>query len=147
ICEGQPLPTYSKYAPPPVKGRVAVFDIENSPDKVTKKRLVWADTTLEGMSNFYQDDMPFSINDEEEMEHVYDALERIKPELVVFDTLNTYIGAVDTNKGAEGQQTFIRFKKLAERFNCAVLVLRHLTKSSREKAMYRGQGNIAFTGI
>src|SRR5690606_10990637 len=72
ICEGQPLPTYSKYAPPPVKGRVAVFDIENSPDKVTKKRLVWADTTLEGMSNFYQDDMPFSINDEEEMEHVYD---------------------------------------------------------------------------
>src|SRR5690606_17801292 len=33
ICEGQPLPTYSKYAPPPVKGRVAVFDIENSPDK------------------------------------------------------------------------------------------------------------------
>ena len=38
------------------------------------------------------------------------------------------------------------FKKLATRFECCVVVLRHLTKGGKDKALYRGQGSIAFTG-
>jgi hypothetical protein len=35
---------------------------------------------------------------------------------------------------------------IARRFNCSVIVIRHLTKGSKEKAMYRGQGSMSFTG-
>lgn len=39
------------------------------------------------------------------------------------------------------------FAKLIDELQCAVVLIRHLTKSTREKAIYRGQGNIAFVGV
>jgi hypothetical protein len=99
------------------------------------------------MSNFYQEVEPFSVDDDETLERVYTAIERLRPTLVVFDTVNTYIGGADTHNSAETQQAFRRFLDIARRFKCAVLVLRHLTKSSKEKALYRGQGSIAFAGL
>lgn len=147
LCQGEPLPSHVKDPPRALKGRIAYFDIENSPDTVTKKRLIWQNFSMDAQANYYQEEMPFSINDDDEMERVVEALERIKPILIVFDTLNTYIGRTDTNAGAETQQTAIKFKSLAERFNCSVLVLRHLTKGARDKAMYRGAGSIALTGV
>jgi hypothetical protein len=35
--------------------------------------------------------------------------------------------------------------KLAEEFRCAVVIIRHLTKSGKDKASYRGMGSIDFT--
>ena len=81
------------------------------------------------------------------MDRVYDALERVRPDMVVFDTLNTYIGKADVHKASETQQAMKHFIEIARRFNCSTLVLRHLTKSTKEKALYRGQGSIAFTGM
>lgn len=128
-----------------IQGRVAYFDLENSAGTVTKKRLVA--NGFENLKDYFQEEAPFSIDDEERVEEVYEALERIRPTLVVFDTLNTYIGRADAFKGHEAQQAFIKFKEIAKRFNCAVLVLRHLTKSTKERALYRGQGSIAFAGV
>src|SRR5258708_16464965 len=34
---------------------------------------------------------------------------------------------------------------MAERYGVAVLAVRHLTKGSRDKAIYRGQGSIGYT--
>lgn len=145
ICDGNPLMTV-KQGLSPINGRVAYFDLENASGTVTKKRLV-----TNGMVHFeryFQEEEPFSIDDDEKMEAVYEAVERLKPTLVVFDTLNTYMGSADTHKASEVQQTFRRFIDIARRFKCAVLVLRHLTKSSKnEKALYRGQGSIAFAGL
>lgn len=145
VCDGKRLMS-SRKGPDAVSGKVAYFDIENSSGTVTKKRLV-----ANGMSHFerfFQEEEPFSIDDDEAMENVYEAVERLRPTLVVFDTLNTYMGKADTHKASEVQQTFKRFIDIARRFKCAVLVLRHLTKSSKgDKALYRGQGSIAFTGL
>lgn len=146
ICVGSELPCYVEGFKS-ISGRVAYFDIENSIETVTKRRLRWNGFDADAQRNFFQEERPFSVEDEEELEKVYDALERVKPALIVFDTLNTYVGKIDTNSGAQAQQSFLRFKEMARRFNCAVLVLRHLTKGGRDRAMYRGQGNIAFTGV
>jgi hypothetical protein len=82
------------------------------------------------------------------MADILEAMERVKPILVVFDTLNTYLGKADAFKGHEAQQAFGRFREMAKRFQCSVLVLRHLTKSSKGvAALYRGQGSIAFAGL
>lgn len=145
ICDGEHLMSV-KNGSTPVTGKVAYFDIENSTGTVTKKRL-----KHNGMSHyerFFQEEEPFSIDDDEKMEAVYTAVEKLRPTLVVFDTLNTYMGTADTHKASEVQQTFKRFIDIARRFKCSVLVLRHLTKSSKnEKALYRGQGSIAFAGL
>lgn len=146
ICGGLPLPCHIKDMPPTVQGVVAYFDIENSAGHVTRARMRWGGYT-KYLHNFIQEEMPFSVDNPEVMKKVYSALERVRPALIVFDTMNTYIGKTDTNNGAQSQQSFLNFKKMAARFNCAVLVLRHLTKGGRDRAMYRGQGSIAFTGV
>lgn len=99
------------------------------------------------LSYYLQETRRFSIDSEEERERVWEALSRVKPVLIVFDTINTYIGKADTNQGSQTQQNFMWFREMAQEFGSAVLVLRHLTKGTREKAMYRGQGSIAFTGV
>lgn len=141
LPRGSDIPSGSKT----VKGKVVYFDIENSAGTVTKKRMI--DNGFENLKDYIQEEGIFSIDDEEALDRIYEALERVKPTLVVFDTVNTYLGKADAFKGHEAQQAFVKFREIAKDFNCAVLVLRHLTKSSKERALYRGQGSIAFAGI
>jgi len=143
IADGRALPCVKRCEP--MKGCVVYFDLENSAGSVTKKRLVT--NGVKSLDNFIQCEEPFSIDDDDFMEVVYDHLEKYRPLLVVFDTLNTYLGKSDAFKGHEAQQAFVRFRELASRFHCAVVVLRHLTKSTRERALYRGQGSISFAGL
>jgi hypothetical protein len=146
LVEGRRLPTIKK-GQKVTQGKVAYFDLENSAGTVTKKRLTG--NGFENLTDYFQDEQPFSIDDDNALEAVYRALERIRPTMVVFDTINTYIGKADTYKSSEAQQAFNEFIMIAKRFNCAVVVLRHLTKGGGSKgspAIYRGQGSIAFTG-
>jgi putative DNA primase/helicase len=100
------------------------------------------------MENFYQEEEPFTIDDAESVKHVYEALEHLRPTLVVFDTISLYIGKADTAKASETTQALSFFKEIARRYNCSVVIVRHLTKgNSKEKSIYRGQGSIAFTGV
>jgi hypothetical protein len=115
---------------PKVHGSIVYFDMENNAGSVTKPRLTQNRfKDFSGMFNVVQ--QAFSIDDEDSLDFVYEQLERIKPSLVVFDTLNMYIGKADTHKASEVAQAFSIFMQLAKDFNCAVLVLRHLTKGGR----------------
>lgn len=148
VCDGDSLPVWvpgRKH--PPVQGKVAYFDMENSADTVTKKRLIT--NGLENEKNFYQEEEPFSWSDTERMEQVFEALERLKPTVVVFDTMNTYLGGhVDTGRANSSQEAMFPLKEIATRFNCAVVVIRHLVKSKKDKsAIHAGQGSIAFAGF
>ena len=143
ICDGKAMPSEIPYE---LKaGRVLYFDLENTAGSVTKPRLI--ENGIENMDNYFQGEEPFSVDDEDRWEMVVEAIEELKPDMIVFDTINTYIGKADTNNSAQTQQALGQFKKLAVRFDCAVVIVRHLTKSSKEKALYRGQGSIAFTGL
>jgi len=143
ICDGQSIPTEEKYEP--VQGRVAYFDTENTADTVTKLRMI--ENGVEHLENYWQEESPFSIDDEEKWDRVIDALDQLRPTLAVFDTINIYIGGADTYRSSETQQALSHFKELASRFNMPVVLLRHLTKNTSNKALYRGQGSIAFTGV
>lgn len=142
IAEGVKLPCVKK-GQPPVTGPVVYFDIENNAASVTKVRLKY--NGFDDLGNYYAVEQAFSIEDEDAIEEIYEYLEDIKPVLVVFDTLNTYIGKADTHKASEATQAMNMFKAIADDFNCAVLLLRHLTKGTGS-AIYRGQGSVAFAG-
>ncbi len=77
------------------------------------------------------------------------ALEEVMMEkpygLIIIDPLNAYIGDVNTHKDSDVRRVLSRLTKLAENYNVAVIGIRHLTKSTMDRAIYRGQGSIAFT--
>ena len=143
IASGQRLPSVRKgYGK--LTGPVVYFDIENSAGSVTKVRLKHNGFT-DPDGKYFCVEQAFSIDDEDALEEIYEYLEQIRPVLIVFDTLNTYIGRADTHKASESTQAINVFKKMAKDFNASVLILRHLTKGGGA-AMYRGQGSIAFSG-
>jgi DNA repair protein RadA/Sms len=142
IAKGERLPCVRK-GKPKAHGPVVYFDIENNAASVTKVRLKY--NGYDDLGNYYPVEQAFSIDDEDAIEEIYSYLEEIKPILVVFDTLNTYIGRADTHKASEATQAMNIFKQIANDFDCSVLVVRHLTKGTGA-AMYRGQGSVAFAG-
>ena len=67
--------------------------------------------------------------------------------LVVIDVLNAYLGAdVDGHKDQDVRRALMPLAKLAERTAAAVVVLRHLNKSTGGPAIYRGAGSIGIGG-
>lgn len=142
ICDGFTIPCFNRYKP--IQGRVAYFDTENTASTVARPRM--EENGIVHLENYFQGEEPFSIDDETRWEAVIDRLDELRPDLIVFDTINTYIGGTDTYRSSETQQAMAFFKELAVRFNCSVVLLRHLTKGGKDKALYRGQGSIAFTG-
>ena len=71
-----------------------------------------------------------------------------KAELLIIDPI---MGALDpgvkTGVDSEVRAAVMPLKHLATRLGIAVLLVRHLNKSGGDKAIYRGGGSIAFTGI
>lgn len=74
------------------------------------------------------------------------AMKQIKPVLLIVDPLQGFLGAgVDMHRANETRPVLTGMLRLAEEFNCAVVIIRHLNKSSGGKAAYRGMGSIDFT--
>jgi Bifunctional DNA primase/polymerase, N-terminal/AAA domain/Primase C terminal 1 (PriCT-1) len=77
-------------------------------------------------------------------------LERVLAErpcaLLVIDPINAYLGSqLDTHRDAALRGALAPVAALCERLGVACVFVLHLTKSGRDRAMYRGQGSIAYT--
>jgi hypothetical protein len=73
-------------------------------------------------------------------------LEEIRPQLLVIDPIQAYLGmGVDMHKANEVRPVLTGIAKLAEEFQVAVLLIRHLAKAQQNKAIYKGLGSIDFT--
>lgn len=144
IVDGKRFPNERATGQKPTKGKVLYFDLENDVARVTKNRM--RANRTKNMSSFFQVDTPLTIMDEEDIELVYQAMEDLKPDLVVFDTLNNYLGSADTHNSKEATQALTHFSVLARDFDCCVVVLRHLNKGNSQ-ALYRGQGSISQVGV
>lgn len=145
IADGKKMPTDARFKQKDIPPSVVLFlDHENSRATVMKQRL--RTNGLQNEDLFYQEDFAFSVDNEEAMEALYNAIERLKPALVVFDTLMNYAGGANVYNPAETAQMFGTFRHIALEYGCATAVVRHLTKSNKERATYRGQGSITFTG-
>jgi hypothetical protein len=75
------------------------------------------------------------------------ALQQTKAELMVVDPIQSFLGAdVDTHRANETRPMMDELSRLAKEHNCCILLLRHLSKASTGRAIYRGLGSIDFTG-
>ncbi len=67
--------------------------------------------------------------------------------LVVIDVLNAYLGSnVDGHKDQDVRRALMPLAKIAERTGTAIVIVRHLNKSTGGNALYRGGGSIGIAG-
>lgn len=147
VCDGNRLPTEYPSGLKPIKGNVVYFDFENDPGTTVKKRVKAAG--CKNLDKFFQIEDQFVMGDKKAEAALEALMDQIDPQLVVFDTLNHFLGLKgDINNSKDATQALAPFHKFARKYHCAVVVLRHLNKSrSDSPAIYRGQGNIAQTGV
>jgi AAA domain len=87
-------------------------------------------------------DMAVSLAD---VDVLREMLEQLHPKLVVIDPIQAYLGAgVDMHRANEVRPLLSGLSKLAEEYHTAVILIRHLGKSTKSKAMYSGLGSIDF---
>ena len=73
------------------------------------------------------------------------ALQQTKARLVIIDPLQAYLGAdVDMHRANEVRPLLSALSNLAEKYSCAVVCIRHLSKAIGGKALYAGLGSIDF---
>lgn len=73
------------------------------------------------------------------------AIARFRPQLVVLDPLQAFLGAqVDMHRANEVRPLMTNLLALAIQYECAILMVRHWTKAAGAKARHRGQGNVDF---
>jgi hypothetical protein len=75
------------------------------------------------------------------------ALEETHAKLVIVDPIQSYLGIkIDLHRSNETRPVMDGLAKLTEKHGCSILLLRHLSKQSGAKAIFRGLGSIDLTG-
>jgi KaiC/GvpD/RAD55 family RecA-like ATPase len=75
------------------------------------------------------------------------AIKTTQARLVVIDPLQSFFGAgVDIHRSNETRPILDGLSKMAEKYNCAMLIVRHLSKGQSGRAIHRGLGSIDITG-
>lgn len=76
---------------------------------------------------------------------IEEALLNKKPSLMIIDPVQAYLGAtVDMHRANQVRPVIHRLGILAERHNCAVIMIMHMSKMSQTKALHRALGSVDF---
>jgi putative DNA primase/helicase len=82
-----------------------------------------------------------------DVEHIGRACDCVNARLVIIDPVMGYLGGVNSWKDQDIRAALAPLVKFAEERNVAVLIVRHLNKSTSAQAINRGGGSIGFIGL
>ena len=138
IAAGQGLPNVEKCDP----RSVLLLSSEDGLADTIRPRL---DSLKADVSRIFALDGPV-VFDSGGLRLVAQSIEKHQPSLVIVDPLVAYLGAnVDLHRANETRSVMAALSRLAEGHRCAIVVVRHLTKSAKERPIYRGLGSIDIT--
>jgi hypothetical protein len=124
------------------KGKVVLFCTEDGLGDTIRPRLEAMNAELK---NIFGYPIPIVLDDAGK-KVIENALAKHRPELLVLDPLSAFFGGdLDINKANHARQFMSWLADRAHRFGCAIVVVRHITKSNSSQAIYRGLGSIDFT--
>lgn len=104
-----------------------------------KPRLIAAGADCRYVNVIDESDMPLSMLDE----RLEAAIIKTKARLVVLDPIQGYIGSnIDMHKANEIRPIMKRISIIAQKYNCAIVLIGHMNKNSSGKSSYRGLGSI-----
>ena len=83
----------------------------------------------------------------DDLEWIEQAIQRVNAKLVIIDPLMAYLsGTTNSHRDQDIRRVLARMAALAEETGAAILVIRHLNKSTGGNALYRGGGSIGIIG-
>lgn len=76
------------------------------------------------------------------------ALQQYQPRMIIIDPIQAYLGQMDMHRANETRPLLAALTRLAEKYHCAVVCIRHPSKPGQSggKAIHRGLGSIDFIG-
>ena len=77
-----------------------------------------------------------------------EAIRLTNAKLVILDPIQAYIGAnVDMHRANEIRPVMSQLGRIAEEYDCAVILIGHMNKATGQKCTYRGLGSIDITAV
>ena len=77
-----------------------------------------------------------------------EAIIRTKAKLLILDPIQAYLGgSMDMNRANEARDMTKKLAALAEKYQCAIVLVGHMNKAAGNKAAYRGMGSIDFFAV
>ena len=142
LSTGRPMPDGS---PGPGIGNVLLLQEEDSTEDTVCPRLAALGADLERVSIMVaspEDDEPICIPSE--LSVLEDAICAVDARLVIIDPLYAFLDiAVLAGDERSIRRAFRPLHRLARKRDCVILMIRHLTKQGRSRALYRGIGGMA----
>ena len=148
ISRGAPLPGATTHSVP---AGVVILSAEDSISHVIVPRLTAAAADLTRIAA-----MPFSPEFEgqpifsrlpNDIPVLAKAIERMDAKLIVVDVFSAYLApGLSFNSDQDVRSALAPLAELADRTQCSVVLLRHLSKDSNRSAIYRGGGSIGIVG-
>ena len=109
-----------------------------------KPRLELADANCERILVIDESKKSLSMSDE----RLEEALIKTKARLLILDPIQAYLGSgTDMNRANETRDMTKKLGILAEKYQCAIVLIGHMNKASGSKAAYRGMGSIDFFAV
>ena len=109
-----------------------------------KPRLEAAGANCENISAIDESIKSLSMIDE----RLEEAVIRTKAKLLILDPIQAYLGGgMDMNRANEARDMTKKLATLAEKYQCAIVFVRHMNKAAGNKAAYRGMGSIDFFAV
>lgn len=134
VSTGGPMPGQKKTK----RGKVLIMSAEDEADVTIRPRI---DILGGNARNMYFEEEKF-VFDTTGIKTLRRYMKRHKPLLVIVDPIVAYLVDVDWNNSSSVRPKMRKLAELASEFKCAIVLVRHLNKSTKEKSIYRGLGSI-----
>ncbi len=144
LSTGRPFPDDS---PPPAVGNVIVLNAEDGERDTTRPRLLALGADLDRVFVLRTDDTDLGppLRLPGQLSLLETALTRTAARLVVLDPVIAFLDASVCDRSDQAiRRALFPLAMLAARCACAVLMIRHLNKTTDGRALYRGSGSIGF---
>lgn len=144
VSRGQRLPGHPILALDPEPLSVLVLNAEDSVDTTIVPRLMAAGADLDRVSIF---DLARDLPDlDQHLGVIESEARKISAGLIIIDPLAAFVGRADNYRDSDIRKILQKTASLCDRTGAAILFVRHLTKLTGGKAIYRGGGSIGIIG-
>lgn len=138
LSKGEALP-YDDTEREPV--RVIYQTAEDGLEDTIKPRLESAEADCTQIKVIDESEAALSMLDE----RIEKAIIEVGARVVILDPIQAYVGAnINMNNANEVRNVMAQLGRIAEKYDCAILLVGHMNKGSGNKSSYRGLGSIDF---
>jgi hypothetical protein len=148
LSTGAELPNGKRHAP---MGTILLMGEDGAGDTIVPRLMnAGADLSKIGIRDTYPNgqgqEIPPSFPSN--IDHLDQDIVDASAGLVVIDPVMSYLDAeISSNNDQQVRRALMPLAGLAEKTGAAIVLLRHLNKSSSSSALYRGGGSIGFVGV